>query len=465
MSASDPPRYDSKQKNTNDQSNDESQSKDDIQEKKKVFRDSILFKALESAAIHNKDILMGQSDVVSIHEEQVKAASAFRPGVRASAEYDHEEKDVWTPGANKSPRERINTPKGVFTISQNLFHGMADLANINSIEKHIRAMWSKFEATKQKVFREVAAYYFEVYAKMREILHIKSLLKSRSSSLDVAQEMFKTGAAKYLDVAQASAGCAEIQAKLAKANAEYSTLRAKFTELTGFVLPEDLDAPEKLFDDTMKLQQGIDLALKYNPNIIAANDSLLSAKEAVRKPLGKLLPSVDVSYSFERSKMPTSGNIQNRNHKVSLTATFPLYDGGVGRAERRQAIEAASKSAVEKAKIVEETKTEVQSTWANMEASRSNLASSREAVKARELALRDTEEEYRAGLKIMNDVLKAQQELFEAKFLAMNAEKEYFVSQCSANALIGRMNAKFLKFKTPEFDYRSHYTETKRRIF
>jgi TolC family type I secretion outer membrane protein len=449
-----------------EQESDDISDEDTSEVRLKSFQDSTLYNALVQAAVNNKEILMTQSDLKHVHENWVLASAAFRPTVGAKAEFSHVDDDDW-PAYNGTETKSYHNKSGCrLTVSQNLFNGLSDTATLKSTDKQIRAMWSKFEATKQKVFREVAEYYFEIYSKMREIRHIQALLKSRLSSLEVAQEMFKTGAAKYLDVAQASAGCAEIKAKLEKAKAEYSSLRAKFKELTGFELPRKLDAPEKLFDDKMSLQQGIDLAIKYNPDIIAASDSLSSAKEAVGKPLSKLLPSFGAEYSLGRSGTKYGSNVSRNSmeHTFTVSATIPIYDGGIGRSERRQAIEAATKAAVEKEKVIEETKTKINSTWANLRAARSNLASAKEAVKARELALRVTEEEHKAGLKITNDVLKAQQELFEAKFLVITAEKEYFVSQCAANALLGRLNAKYLKLNTPEFDYRKHYADTKGKL-
>jgi outer membrane protein TolC len=306
---------------------------------------------------------------------------------------------------------------------------------------------------------------------MQELRHIEALLESRKESLKVAQERYKTGEAKYLDVVQASAGCAESDAKLAKANADYETCRAKFAEISGYVLPLTLNAPEKMFDTEMAIKQAIDLAMRNNPNIIASANALAAAREAAKKTLGKLFPTIDVSYSFNQSKSnpaQTDGHHSNsRGHVVGLTAKIPIYDGGVGRSENRQAQEFVSKAAVENAKVIEETKTEIISTWAALSAAQRNLASVRAAVSARELALKVTEEEYQAGFKIVNDVLKAQQELFEAKYLEIQAEKEYFVSQCTAIALIGRMNPRYLKLEVapgPGFSYEDHFKGVKSRL-
>ena len=64
----------------------------------------------------------------------------------------------------------------------------------------------------------------------------------------------------------------------------------------------------------------------------------------------------------------------------------------------------------------------------------------------------------------MNDVLEAQQQLFEARFMLINAENEYITNQCKANELLGRMNAKYLKLKDDSMEYKQHYHETVRKF-
>lgn len=461
-----------------------SESPSDVSEKKvnkqiekKKEQKNALFLALENALINNKEILSAQRELMAVHENHVSVSSAFKPNISANTTYQAANTDNWNSSlsgedATKAKyNSKDNKKSAGIVVKQNLFRGLADVAALKETDLQIRAKWSNYEAIKQKVLRDVAAYYFEIIAKKEEIAHLKALLDSRRESVDVAKEMHTSGAAKYLDVAQANASYAETEAKLSKAESDLSSLSAKFEELTGMVVPVNITTPEKFFDTSLTVKQGIDIAMKHNPGIIAAADALAAAREAIKKPNAKLMPSIDASYSFDQSidtgskpdRFKNNPRSQ-RGHTITVGMTIPIYDGGVGRAEKRQASEMATKAAVDKEKTINETKTEITSAWASMSAARENIASAKKAVEARELALHDTEEEYKAGLKITNDVLKAQQELFEAKYIETQAEKEYFVSQCSATALVGRMNARYLKIKDSDFSYKSHFAKTRSRF-
>lgn len=427
-----------------------------------------LFFVLENTLRNNKRILSAQKGLTAIEEDRNTALAGFKPTISGELGYDFEHDRRWKSNSGDSSNnqitERSSTTKGGIIVKQNLFKGGADRANLREAEAKIQASWSEYEAIKQEVLTKVASYYFELLAKQKEIEHLKSLLASRESSLQVVSEMYNTGAEKYVSVMQAKAACSETEAQLAKAEAEYKTLCAKFEEETGIPVPAKLTAPAKLFDTNMKEEQALDLAYKFNPKIISANHQVKAAKEAVKKPNSNLYPSVDAYYQYSQSLDSAHKHIAvNPNnrvaHTVGVTMTIPIYDAGVGRSQKRKATELAAKTAVEKDNIVNEIKAGVAEVWATLAAAKRNIISAHTAVEARRLALHDTEEEHKAGVKIMNDVLEAQQKLFEAQFAEIQAQKMYFVAQCHALSLLGRMTPRYLKLKFKDFRAESNYNK------
>jgi outer membrane protein TolC len=279
-----------------------------------------------------------------------------------------------------------------------------------------------------------------------------------------------SGEEKPSSVMQAKAAYAETEAQLAKAEAEYRAMCAQLEELTGVPVPAHLIPPKNLFHMDMKESQAVDLALKQNPRVIASTDKLKAAKEAIKKPNASMCPSIDLVYRYDQSidsahkKNAVLEPQRHRGHTVGVNMSIPIYDAGVGRSKKRQAVENASKVAAEGEKIVEEIKAEVVKVWSGMQAAQQNMISTATAVEARQLALHDTEEEYKAGIKVMNDVLEAQQKLFEAQFAEVQAQKAYYISQSNALAMIGRMTPKHLKLEVKDFDYKDHQEKTKERI-
>ena len=437
--------------------------------------DNVLFKAIESALKNNKEILAAEEGLKAIHENHVSAAASFRPKINFNTQYQAGDKKTWITKKDNWDNNKQNSKSYVKSygvgVKQNIFHGFADVAALKEIDWSVKAKWSEFEAKKQEVLKNVAIAYFTIIAKKEEINHLKSLLDARKESIEVAKETNEAGSAKYLDVAQANAAYAETESKLAKVEAEYIAYVAQFEEMTGYKLPNNLIIPGVLFDEKMTEQQAIDIALKNNPTIAASVYALSAAKIAVKKATPEFTPSVDLSYSFDQSydhssknRAPSDNKLNSKGHTVALALSVPIYDGGAARAEKRKFITLATKAAVEKEKTIDDVKAQIKSVLAALNAAKQSLISAREAIKAREIALRDTKAECKAGVKIIKDELDAQEQLFEAKFMETQAENDYFSNQCRANALLGRMDARYLKVMDAGFNYKEHFRKTSRKL-
>ncbi|MBQ8651336.1 MAG: TolC family protein [Alphaproteobacteria bacterium] len=454
---------------------DQDKNKSNVVEEQK--NNSEFFDAMQSALENNKEILAASKELKAVHENYVTASAAFRPTIQANAQYQANNRDDWSNskslGANSANGTYHSRTKSYgIGVKQNIYRGGADKATLNEADANIKAKWASYEAKKQSVLSKVASTYFKIIAKLGEIKHLIALLDSRKESIKVAEKMYTAGSAKNLDVAQSQASCAETVSNLANAEAELSAYISEFEEITGKKFNGKNSSEKiKIFDDTLTLDQMIKVAQKNNPTVIAAAEALNAAKHAVKKINIEFSPSLDVSYSYDQSydpstkkRSPTDEKFNSRGHTVALSLTVPIYDGGVGRAQRRQATQSEAKASIDYENAKSEIITQVTTVHAVLVAAKKKIAAANDAVSARELALHDTEQEYKAGTKIMNDVLEAQQQLFEARFMLINAENEYITNQCKANELLGRMNAKYLKLKDDSMEYKQHYHETVRKF-
>ncbi|MDR0942029.1 MAG: TolC family protein [Holosporales bacterium] len=436
---------------------------------------NLLFAAMESALKNNKETLAMEKDLMADHEEHVIAMSRFRPDVSANTKYQASGSKAWSSLKNfKAKPSRSNSRLKTYgvEVKQNLFRGGADAAGLKEADLRIGAKQYQYEEKKQEVLDKTATYYYAIVAKAEEIENLKVLYNSRKESIDVAEKMFEAGAAKELDVLQAKAAAAETEAKLTKAKSEYIAYCSEFEELTGYKMPFTPTGFVMLFNESISENQAIDIALKRNPKIIRYAETLSAAKAAIKKVNTEFTPSVDASYSFNQAydSSTKKGNrvgdkkFNSKEHSFTIGLTLPIYDGGQERAKKRQYIDLAERAAVEKEKETENIKTQIHSEYAALRAAKQNIDSAQEAVAMRERALQDTQKEYKVGAKIMDDVLKAQGELCEAKSLVTQAKKEYFTAQGKLKTLIGEMNPQRLKIADSSFDYKADFKKTSKKF-
>ncbi len=440
-----------------------------------IKRNTGLLFILEETLKNNKKIKAMQHELMQVHENSVQVSSSMRPQVKLGGGYDYGKRTSWGHDEYVDPQSSHNSTKNMnLTIQQNIFNGFADIANMKEVDKSIRAKWAEYEFTKQKTLLEVSSLYFEIIALQKELIHVEALLKSRESSLNVASAMEKTGAAKESDVSNAMASFSETTGQLEKVRSEITSKKAQFFDMTGIEFPSntvELISNPKILDTNLTESEVFNIAIKENPQILMSIYKLDAAKESIKKPNPGFRPSVDLSYQWSQSldsasKSGINKNYpnQSRDHTVGLRVSVPIYDGGVGRSQKRQAIDIATKSAIEKDDTINNVKTEITTVFATIKYALASISSNKQAIEARTHALHDTEEEYKAGIKIITDVLDAQQKLYEAQSGLIQAEKYLTIAKCNMLAILGRMNAKYLKLNYFDFDYVADYNETKRKM-
>ena len=440
-----------------------------------------LIKYMEAALKNNKDIRSSQAGLLATQEDHNISKSNLFPKLNAVGSFNkgrswsESRNDLTNPYyKNKSITDTSRAQAGL-SLGYNIFKGGADLSAIKESDSKIYAAQRKHDATVQTVLNSVIQYYFELIAKQVEIELLDSLLKSRQNNIDVSKDMLNAGSAKDADVAQAQAGYAETEAKIAKAKAEFDTYKAKLEEITCIPVDKNFDIPEKILQQKITLKTALDMAIKYNPQILEANAKCQSAKATANTLDADFAPSLDLTaemtgdYNLSTRK-PDDNNFTNSDAKTfnpgaRLSLNVPLVDGGKSTARKRQNNALVTQALIEKGKIMQTVKSEIISNLAYLDAAEKSIASSRTAIEAHTLALKCVEEEYQAGTKMMSNVLESQDKLFESKLVFTNATKDRFVKECTLLSLVGKLTYNTLKIQNTGFDYNSQFEQQKREAF
>ena len=442
-----------------------------------------LIKCMENALKNNKQIEEAQKEILATNEQHNIDRSALMPRITAenstgfSKDYLNKPDKISDPNEKDLNKKQYDYNKSkklenttTLSVRYNIFHGGADMANLESTDKSIEAKWKNYDATIQKVLQEVAQNYFTIVAKQEEIKNVNSLLKARQESLRVAKEMLKAGTAKELDVAQADTGCSEAQLRLDNAQAEEQIYRANLKQLTGVEVTGKLDAPDKLFNKKFAKKEALDIATKNNPQIIAIIAEHAAAKAKLSVHNGEFFPSVDLVASgnrkFNRTKYyDVNDNLHYRHSSkntvyepsIALQLSWPIFNGMSSVSKKVQQAYNVAKVAVTKNKIYTEIEKEISTILEKLELSEKNIKEANKMINSQHKVLNSTKEEHAAGTKLMKDVLDAQQKLFECHATLTNAIRDRYINQCNLMGLLGWFNPSDLKLKGLSFDYKKEY--------
>lgn len=449
-----------------------------ISEKHKANFPPQLIAFMEGALKNNKKILESQHDVLATNEEHNIQKAVFKPVIESVSGISTTPYRYWS---DSHPNEvHVNadtTYRTSLRAKWNIYRGRADVAKLESVDKKIEAKWKDHDSLVQDTLLQVVELYFNIVAKQEEIENIKSFIKARKESINVATQMLANGATQEVDVVQAHAAYAEAEAKLSVAEAQLQSDIAKLEEISGVSVVGKLIKPKEIFSFNISESEAVAIAQKYNPKMIATQAEYLAALSKSKEPVDGFYPSIDVESNILAENINgTTGIVKdgvsehtttaiNRGAPIiGVSATIPIYSGGSGLAKKRQAGEEVTKTRIARERVALEVRTGIKQSLEMIEASNENIASGEKAIKARSLSLQATQEEHQAGVKIMKDVLEEQQKLFEAQKLTVDAIRDKLINQCKLLSLLGRLNPKYLKLSENNFDYNKEFKHQQRSI-
>jgi outer membrane protein len=101
----------------------------------------------------------------------------------------------------------------------------------------------------------------------------------------------------------------------------------------------------------------------------------------------------------------------------------------------------------------------VMQAWAQLDAAKSSIESTKAQVKSAEAALNGVREEARLGQRTTLDVLNAQQELLNARIAMVVAQRDRLVNSYTLLASVGRLAPQVLGLNVPAYDPQVHYQQ------
>lgn len=415
--------------------------------------------ALRATSETNPTLLAARQDARSIQQGVNVARANFLPslvfGVDAGRSVGEAEGTTIVGGVTPVPRETTQRQYNYtldVSLNQDLWTSGRNSGLLGQAKARAKAAFANLVGTEQQIALQAITAYVDV-RRDTEAVQISTnnlaLLERRSEE---ARQRFNVGDVTRTDVAQAEARFAGARAQLAQAQASLESSRAIYREIVG-TEAGDLESPRDVAHIVPQtLDAALELALDANPGIVSAEFALRGAEQAVKVARAGYLPQVGLSGQINRDR--TNGENVNRlsdaingfrnsarGSAITGRLTFPLYDGGVARAQTRGAHADVAAAAAR----LEETRRDVRqratAAWANYRAALNVILSSRQQVEANKLALEGAEQEQRVGLRTTLDVLNTQQDYLNSQLNLINAERDAYVSAHALMAAVGALDA------------------------
>lgn len=329
-------------------------------------------------------------------------------------------------------------------LSQPLYRGGRTRGSINAAEARLESARERLRAVEQNVLFDAVSAHANV-TRDQQIVSIRSNnVEVLGEQLRAARDRFEVGEITRTDVAQAEARLSGARAQLSGAQAALAASRAAYARVTGVdpVQPE-LIGPGAGLPDALDGAQN--LALDNNPDLRAVEFNELAAREGVRVARGAMLPEVSVSASVNESRDSAFSGQARGSAQVQARVSVPIFTGGLNQSRVREAQASADEARLAGLNIRRQVIEAVSNAWNNYLAAQAVIESSREAVRANEIAFEGVEQEAFVGLRTTLDVLNAEQELLNSRLELVRAERDLAVASYGLLQTLGLLSARDLQ--------------------
>ena len=398
-------------------------------------------------------------------EGVVQAKTAFRPNLSGSADITGQRTDFANPqqgivGGQLVSRDHQTAygSGGSFSLSQPLYTGGRASSNLTAAEADVMAGREDLRSVEQSVLGNVIQAYVDVRRDQERLRIAQENVGVLNRQLEEARARFEVGEITRTDVAQSEARLAQAQASQSSAQAILAASRAAYAAVVG-QNPTDL-APEPSLAALLptSVEQAFDMVDQSNPQIQAARyaERAAAARVALAKSATRPTVSARAGLGWESEGKVDGAGSQfgdyDRGINGSITASVPIFTGGLTSSQIRAAKERenAAHVAVEGAKRA--ALQQISTAWNNLLAARANLVSNEEQVRAARIAFEGVRQEQQVGLRTTLDVLNAQLELSNAEVALVVARHDEYVASASVLQAMGVLNVANLAPDVERYD-------------
>jgi outer membrane protein len=350
--------------------------------------------------------------------------------------------------------------------TQNIFKGGQTVAKIGEAESNVFAGTYDLVSKEQSTLYAAISAHADVIAKEATLRNQQETQAFSKKRYEEAEARYEVGEGSRSDVAIAEGEYEQTTAEVAVALGYLEASKANYLYQVG-TSPEKLTPPEIIVDIPKTCEEVVQIAEKKNPSIVSAKYALEAAEYNVNVQAADLLPTLNVQGNFGNDRRGGTVLPSPYDNPVETNASFkgilnvPLYLQGIPNSKIRQAYQIVAQQKVNLINAQRKVIQDANTTWATYLASQESLKSFIAQVRALEVAVEGSLEEYKVGLKSIVDVFVQRDKLTQAQNRLAIAQQKLVESSYGVFQAMGRLTACDLKLRVKYYDPEVYYRQYK----
>ena len=415
--------------------------------------------ALVSAYSTNPDLQAARARLRAVDEGVPQARAGWLPTITVNASYgwQHNRQDspfTSLPGvANKTS---LHPMAGDITAVQPLFTSGRTYYSIRQAKADVRAGRADLRDAEAQVLLKTVSAFMNVIRDQSTVDLNNNNVEVLKKQLEATRDRFRVGELTRTDVAQSEARLAAAVSGLTGAQAQLTASRANYESVIGQA-PGTLSKPSVVPVLPAEELDALEIGLRENPLLVGARERETASRFAVAVAKGALGPTIELQGQLAHNEQSTVATDQSDSKSLIAQIRIPLYQGGAEWAKVRQAKQLNSQSLAGIASAERQVVEAVANAWEQVRATKAEIDSDRESVRANTVAFEGVQQEAKVGSRTTLDVLNAQQELINSQVALVGSERNFYVAAYQLVSSIGRLSAEQLSLPVQAYDPTAYY--------
>lgn len=291
-------------------------------------------------------------------------------------------------------------------------------------EAQVEAAGAEFTQAEQDMILRVAQAYFDALVAQETVASAEVQLQAMQEQGVVAKRGYELGTASITDSDEARSKAEQARAQLIAAKNDLETKLTEIEKLTG--KPVEMLAGLKPAvvipkPDPFDVSPWVEQAKDNNPSVRAQFSALRAAGFTVTKAKAENFWTLDfvgsygANYSSGNLSIPTPYETRIKSSVAGIQFTVPIFAGGLNSSHLREAVANQSKLSAQLEEARRKAGADARQAYAGIVNGVSQAEALQSAVESGESSVKGNQAGYKLGLRINNDVLNAQQQLFVSK--------------------------------------------------
>ena len=392
-----------------------------------------------NAYTHHPQLRSFRAEHVGVRESIIQARAAARPQVTLNGGIALANRDATL--RTGAPFNQNNEPIDLaLRVDQTIFDGGRNRLLRENASIDLQISQARYEEAATAIAAEIIEDYLQLMSAMADVDILEKSVKTLEGLETSVLARRDVGDSTKTELAQAVSRLASARAQKATAIAELNLARDLLLSKTGYLVQTpELPEPAAIGISFTK-EKLTEMARFLNPAVKASKLTEQTALITLNSEKRKFLPTVSLTAQAQtlRDSSPTIDTADSL--RIGINFTAPLYSGGAGSSQTRQALAQRNVAKFNTLNVIRENDLLIHQLWSRLQSGKISLDAQAANVVANVEALEGITRGEAAGIASTQDVLEAIQDKLSAELAYSRAEFNLYSSRLLLKLYIGQFD-------------------------